>query len=130
MQANLLPPATAKDSLPCHLARMEKRGDPLIGRRLAKARANVGISQETLSDLTGLGRSTIAGIETAHRPAGRQTLMDLAEFFVVPVDYFTHRDDLMASALWILGRLPPDELEAWVTLMMARATREKLPPRD
>lgn len=75
-------------------------------------------------------RSTIAGIETAQRGPGRQTLMDLAEFFLVPVDYFTNRDDLMASAMWVLGRLPNDELEAWVKLMMARATRDPLPPRD
>lgn len=76
----------------------------------------------------GVGRSTIAGIEKAHRPVGRQTLMDLAEYFVVPVDYFTSKDDLLATALWILGRLPRDELEAWIQLMLARATRDRLPP--
>lgn len=117
-------------SLHCHHALMEKRGDPLIGRRLREARAGGELSQEELAARTGIGRSTIAGIEAATRAPGRRTLQDLAKFFLVPMDYFTNRDDLMASALWVLGRLPRDELEAWVGLLMARATRDKLPPRD
>lgn len=102
----------------------------LIGRRVREARGSLGITQETLAERVGCDRSTIAGIETAARPAGRKMLMDLAEFFSVPIDYFTSRDDLMATALWVLGRLPQDELRAWVQLMLARATRDKLPPRD
>lgn len=130
MQAKLLPQA-ATDFLPYgHLARMEKRGDPIIGRRVKEARTRLGLSQQKLADGIRVGRSTITGIETAHRPVGRETLMDLAEFCHVPVDYFTHRSDLMASAMWVLGRLPEDELRAWVQLMMARATRDPLPPRD
>ena len=109
---------------------MEKRGDPIIGKRLKEARAHLAMTQQQVADGVRVGRSTITGIETAHRPVGRETLMDLAEFFHVPVDYFTHRDDLMAAALWVLGRLPEDELKAWVQLMMARATRSALPPRD
>jgi transcriptional regulator with XRE-family HTH domain len=109
---------------------MEKRGDAQIGRRLQEARAHAGLTQQQLSDASGIARSTIANIEAASRPVGLQNLMDLAEFFVVPVDYFTNRDDLMASAIWVLGRLPRDELEAQVKLLLARATRDKLPPRD
>lgn len=109
---------------------MAKRGDPLIGRRLRKARDRLELSQEQLADLSGVSRSHIAGIETAQRCAGRQTLMHLARCFSVPMDYFTNRDELLATAMWVLGRLPPDELEAWVNLMMARATRDRLPPRD
>lgn len=109
---------------------MEKRGDPLIGHRLKEARLRLKLSQQTVADGIRVGRSTITGIETAHRPVGRETLVDLAEFFHVPLDYFTQRDDLMASAMWVLGRLPEDELRAWVQLMMARATRDPLPPRD
>jgi len=56
--------------------------------------------------------------------------MKLAGFFAVPVDYFTNRDDLMATAMWILGRLPEDELQSWVNLMLARATRDRLPSSD
>lgn len=130
LQAAMLPPATADSAAIKHLARMEKRGDPLVGQRLREARVNLGLTQERLAEQSGIGRSTIGCIETAQRPVGRRTLMDLAEFFNVPLDYFTNRDDLMASAMWVLGRLPPDELEAWVKLMMARATRNPLPPRD
>lgn len=109
---------------------MEKRGDPLVGRRLREARDRVGISQEKLAEDSGVSRSHIAGIESAQRTAGRQTLMNLARSFNVPVDYFTNRDELLATAMWVLGRLPPDELKAWVDLMIARATRDRLPPRD
>jgi transcriptional regulator with XRE-family HTH domain len=130
MQVKLLPEA-AIENLPCaHLAPMEKRGDPIIGKRVKEARRRLRLSQQQLADGIRVGRSTITGIETAHRPIGRETLMDLAEFCHVPVDYFTHRNDLMASAMWVLGRLPEDELRAWVQLMMARATRDSLPPRD
>ena len=90
----------------------------------------LGLTQQQLAEAIRVGRSTITGIETGHRPVGRETLVDLAEYCHVPVDYFTHRDDLMASAMWVLGRLPEDELRAWVQLMMARATRDALPPRD
>ena len=55
-------------------------------------------------------------------------LENLGEFFAVPMDYFTTKDDLMAQAMWVLGRIPREELEAWVKVMMARATAEKLPP--
>lgn len=109
---------------------MGKRGDLIIGKRVKEARKRLGLSQQKLADAIRVGRSTITGIETGHRPVGRETLMDLAEFCHVPVDYFTHRSDLMASAMWVLGRLPDDELQAWVQLMMARATRDALPPRD
>lgn len=107
---------------------MEKRGDPIVGERLRTARGNVALSQERLGEEAGVARSTIAGIEAATRPAGRQTLMKLASYFNVPMDYFTSRDELLAQALWVLGRLPRDELEALVQLLAARATRDRLPP--
>ena len=56
--------------------------------------------------------------------------MDLAEFFTVPVDYFTSRDDLMATAMWVLSRMTRDELADWVQVLTRRATQDKLPPRD
>ncbi len=126
----MLPQASGGFLPYAYLAPMEKRGDPVIGKRVKEARKRLGLSQRQLADGIRVGRSTITGIETAHRPVGRETLMDLAEFCHVPLDYFTHRDDLMASAMWVLGRLPEDELRAWVQLMMARATRDPLPPRD
>lgn len=109
---------------------MEERGDPLIGRRLREARERTGATQEVVADAVGKSRSHITNVELGYRPVGRETLMELAEFFSVPIDYFTSRDDLMATALWVLGRLPHDELEAWVQLMIARATRDKRPRKD
>lgn len=119
---------------------MEKRGDILIGQRVREARSRLHLTQEKLAEQMSekigharqkpIGRSTIAGIETAQRPVSRQMLGDLAEFFSVPVDYFTSRDRLMAEAMWVLGRLPRDELEAWVKIMMARASAERIPGRD
>lgn len=130
MQAEMLPTATVSNAVICHLAGMGKRGDPLIGRRVREARDRLELSQEQLAELSGVSRSHIAGIESVQRTAGRQTLMNLARCFNVPVDYFTNRDELLATAMWVLGRLPPDELESWVKVMMARATSERLPPRD
>lgn len=55
--------------------------------------------------------------------------MDLAEFFLVPVDYFTSNDDLRATAMWLLGRMGDDELRDWVSVLMRR-TQDPLPPRE
>ncbi len=102
----------------------------MIGKRLREARGRLQLSQEKLAADLGVARSTITGIETAHRPVGRQTLMDLANYFSVPVDYFTAKDELLATAMWILARMPHEELKNWVGALQGRAFGEKLPPID
>lgn len=134
-----MPTATPRDLKFRHLAEMEKRGDIIIGQRVKEARDRLRLTQERLAEqmsekLAGrrkpIGRSTIAGIESAQRSVSRKMLADLADFFGVPVDYFTSRDHLMAEAMWVLGRLPREELEAWVTIMQARASSARLAGRD
>lgn len=106
---------------------MAKRGDPLIGRRLREARDRIGFTQDAMEEDSGISRSTIAGIESANRPAGRAMLLRLAAYFRVPVDYFTNEDDVMAMAQWILGRLSKAERDAWVHLMASRAGQANPP---
>jgi transcriptional regulator with XRE-family HTH domain len=109
---------------------MKKRGNPLIGRRLREARERLGMSQDQMSEDSGIPRSTIGGIESANRPAGREILEKLSKYFSVPLDYFMNPDDAMSAAQWILGRLSKDELDAWVRLMMMRADIQKRPPQN
>lgn len=110
---------------------MVKRGDPLIGRRVAQARERMGWTQEELAEQAGRATSTVGGIECASRPAGRETLTLLANALLVPIDYFTEGDDLIAFMLLVLRRIPREELEAWAKIFEARLGGPPLPnPSD
>lgn len=65
-----------------------------IGRRIAELRDGAGLTQEALASDIGVKRSTIANIETGGDRAGIVSIVALADYFKVPLD-------------WLLCRKPP-----------------------
>jgi len=67
----------------------------MIGGRIRKLRLAAKLSQPELAAALGLSsRSTIAGIETGADRAGIETMVAIADYFKVPMD-------------WLLGRTVP-----------------------
>ena len=56
--------------------------------RLKKLRKEAGITQEDLARVLGVGRTTISEYERGVIEPKRKTLIDLAFYFGVPIDYF------------------------------------------
>lgn len=123
LQAPRLPRALTKNA-PCgHLAPMGKRGDPFVGGRIRFAREARGLSQSELGRRLGIEQGTISGIETAHRPAGKEMLVDLGEALQIPVDFFFEKDLLLANIMLALKLMPRDEVAGlWLFV------RGRLPP--
>jgi transcriptional regulator with XRE-family HTH domain len=68
----------------------EKQRSPgavLRGERVRALRVQKNLTQEALAAEIGVGRSTLAGIETGSAMAGREAIEALATFFEVSVDY-------------------------------------------
>ena len=59
---------------------------------------NKVITQVQLAKAIGIAQSTIGMIESNKRPAGRETLIKLAEFFNVTVDYLLSEDNESSEA--------------------------------
>jgi transcriptional regulator with XRE-family HTH domain len=84
-----------------------------IGRRVAKLRKQSGLTQEQFAAEIGLGRGTIAGIESGGDQAGHSSMVAIADYFKVPMDWLICREVPPGGPL--LGQFidRPDEL-AWV----------------
>lgn len=59
----------------------------MLGDKIKILRENAKITQQELANKLNIAQSTIGMIEGNKRPAGRKTLMKLADFFGVTVDY-------------------------------------------
>lgn len=59
-----------------------------VGRRIAKHRKNLSMTQEQLGDLCDMERSTIARLETGNANATLQTLLKISNALDVPVKKF------------------------------------------
>lgn len=64
-----------------------------LGDKIKKLRKERNLTQVQLAKAIGIAQSTIGMIESNKRPAGRETLIKLAEFFNVTVDYLLSEDD-------------------------------------
>ncbi|MGI4794380.1 MAG: helix-turn-helix domain-containing protein, partial [Janthinobacterium lividum] len=62
-----------------------------IGHKLRTARRGRKLTQMEVAVAVGVGRSTIAGIEKGHDLPGRETLVALAEYFDMPLDWLMSR---------------------------------------
>lgn len=84
-----------------------------IGRRVAELRNKAGLTQEALAAEIGLGRGTIAGIETGGDRGGILSMVAIADHFKVPMDWLLCRDVPAGGPL--VGKFvnDPDEL-AWL----------------
>lgn len=58
-----------------------------IGRRIAELRAQMGISQAKLAELSGVGYSHIARIETGRYSVGIDTLAKIGDALNVELDF-------------------------------------------
>ena len=57
------------------------------GPKLKALRQDAGLTQVDAAEAVGIGRSTLASIESGNDPAGRDTLAALATFYKVSVDW-------------------------------------------
>ena len=61
--------------------------DELFPVRLRKLREAKGISAKTLGELCGLSKNTVGRYENGEREPSVQSLVALADFFDVSIDY-------------------------------------------
>jgi transcriptional regulator with XRE-family HTH domain len=59
----------------------------MLGDKIKNLRKNKGLTQQGLSDAIGVSRSTIGMVEKNLQGTGNETLIKLADFFGVTVDY-------------------------------------------
>ena len=65
----------------------------IFGQRLLTLRTNQNLSQLALAQALGLRNSTISMIESGQRAASVDTLIALADYFDVSLDYLVGRSD-------------------------------------
>lgn len=65
----------------------------MFGSRLKDLRKEKGITQKQLADMLKVGRPTIAGYETKGKEPDFDTVVLLADYFGVTVDYMLGRDE-------------------------------------
>lgn len=70
----------------------------MFGKRLAKLRNDISLTQEELADRLSMSRSTYAQYEVDRREPDFKTLTRLADFFNVSVDYLLGRDEYIMAA--------------------------------
>lgn len=70
-----------------------------INKRLLELRKECGLSQQQLSDLTGVSQSTIAKIEKCRNEATASTIRKLCDYFNVSADYLIERTDELGSVV-------------------------------
>lgn len=63
----------------------------MFGKRLLHLRREKGLTQQQLGDIVGVGKVTISRYEHHSREADYVTLLRLAEYFDVSVDYILGR---------------------------------------
>lgn len=79
----------------------ENRG-LLIGRNLVIARYAAGISQQTLADMSGLSRATIAKLETDKTDPRISTLALLAQALEIPIQVLLATPEVVARYVSVL----------------------------
>lgn len=67
----------------------------MLGNKIKKLREDKRMTQQELADLVGLSQSTIGMLESGRQGASRKTLVKLADFFGVTVDYLLSDDEEM-----------------------------------
>jgi transcriptional regulator with XRE-family HTH domain len=93
----------------------------LFGRRLAELRNHKGMSQYELADRLQLSRGQIANYEQGTREPDFQTLIRLADFFEVSLDYMLNRTDTpnslrLTGETLLLNESEAEYLQATLTL--------------
>lgn len=115
----------------CQIAWME--GDPKLGSKFAQRRRELGLKQLDVAMKVGISRPHLSNIETGKDMPGRQTLIALAATLSLSLDFIAAmpgetpdgaalaRTESEALMLFAMRRIPPDEAEMLVKLVLARA---------
>ena len=69
--------------------------DKLIGNRISQARNSRNLTQENLSELTGLSVSAISRIETGRNSTSLKTLSKICDVLDINLDYILY--DILSS---------------------------------
>lgn len=105
----------------------------LLANKLRTLRKERELSQMDVAVAVGVGRSTLASIERGHDVPGRETLVALASFYGVGLDWLMSTPGTAIvpgvtviqtpeEALWLgaYRQLPPAEAEAHLQLVLKR----------
>ena len=65
----------------------------MLGDKIKKLRKGKNLTQEQLCKQIGIAQSTLGMIESNKREAGKKTLIKIAEFFNITVDYLLSDDE-------------------------------------
>ncbi len=109
-----------------------------IAERLRSLREQRKVSQVDVAVAVEIARSTLSKYETGGDIPGRDTLMKLAQFYGVTVDWLaasagdmldreagTAKTEQEALMLWAFRSLPADEASAHLNLLISRAKKSK-----
>ena len=72
---------------------MPERIEIVVGKRIAQARKQAGLTQEKLAEKLYWKREEIARFETAQRTPRIKVLAEIAEVLNVPMTFFFEQDD-------------------------------------
>jgi transcriptional regulator with XRE-family HTH domain len=78
----------------------------LLGERLRNTRDYLGMSQQHVSDMTGIPRSAISDIERGTRRVDSLELKKLARLYTRPVSYFLDKEEEVDLGEHALAGLP------------------------
>ncbi|MDS0525497.1 helix-turn-helix transcriptional regulator [Clostridium sp. SHJSY1] len=65
----------------------------MLGDKIKNLRQSMNLTQEQLCNKIGIAQSTLGMIESNKRSAGKKTLIKIADFFNVTVDYLLTDDE-------------------------------------
>lgn len=92
-----------------------------IAQRLTESRKRLGairgtrVTVQEAADAVGMGRSTLSVYENGHDTPGLQTLIALADFYQVSVDYLIGRSPIATSSADYIAKDDDERalLDAW-----------------
>lgn len=106
-----------------------------IGKRIKTLRTNFGIrgiSQARLADAVGVPHNTVSRWETATYRPGVEDLVNLSQFFGVPIGYFfpdkSAKTEQLPELLEIAHHLRPEDIEklrSYAEFLMAQSLQAK-----
>lgn len=100
----------------------------MIGKRISEERQRLGLSQKDVAEIWGIGRSTVAMIETGRSPLDVERLIELGKIgFDIQYVLYGERSPVAASRLldWKLMAKIMDGVHKWSQIHEIRLPQEK-----
>lgn len=95
--------------------------------KLKKLRKDAGVTQEELAKVLGVGRTTISEYERGVIEPKRKTLIDIAFYFNVPVDYFFIREEIINTNRMLHERIITKDILVSIQDIINDLTNEQIP---